>query len=102
MYFALFSGNNASENDLLAALKDALTLLPPAHYHTLKYLIEHLSRVVARHECTKMTALNMATVFTPTLMPMPEFSNGINDIPSVMNEITVLEKIIIHHKNIFT
>lgn len=98
--FFYFILENASESNLVAALKDALTLLPPAHYNTLKYLIEHLSRVVARHEYTKMTALNMATVFTPTLMPMPDFNNG--GIPSVINEITVLEKIIIHHKNIFT
>ncbi|KAL0271769.1 UNVERIFIED_CONTAM: hypothetical protein PYX00_008762 [Menopon gallinae] len=90
---------HAAENDQIAALRDALTLLPPAHYNTLKYLIEHLSKVVALHEITKMTAFNMARVFSPTLMPMPDLNNG---IPSMTSEITVLEKIIVHHKSIFS
>lgn len=90
---------HAAENDRIVALRDALTLLPPAHYNTLKYLIEHLSKVVALHEITKMTAFNMARVFSPTLMPMPNLNNG---IPSMTSEITVLEKIIVHHKAIFS
>ncbi|KAK6644343.1 hypothetical protein RUM43_000610 [Polyplax serrata] len=88
----------SAESDKLKKIKDALGLLPPAHYETLRYLIEHLQKVVERHEYTKMTTLNMATVFAPTLMPVPDLTNG---IPSVINEITALEKIITHHLLLF-
>ena len=30
--------------DLISHLKQAMLVLPPAHYHTLKYLMAHLHR----------------------------------------------------------
>lgn len=35
-----------SIQEQIVGIKDALTLLPPAHYNTLKYLMEHLNRLV--------------------------------------------------------
>ncbi len=37
-----------SEKDRLSTLKDLVYRLPTAHYHTLKYLMQHLSKVTAR------------------------------------------------------
>ncbi|XP_071800888.1 beta-chimaerin-like isoform X2 [Asterias amurensis] len=40
----------------------------PAHYHTLKHLINHLNRVVQHKEKNKMSAENVGIVFGPTLL----------------------------------
>ncbi|XP_022094840.1 beta-chimaerin-like isoform X2 [Acanthaster planci] len=60
---------NATER--LEALHDAMSELyniKPAHYHTLKHLINHLNRVVQHKEQNKMSAENVGIVFGPTLL----------------------------------
>ncbi|XP_039266553.2 breakpoint cluster region protein-like isoform X1 [Styela clava] len=42
--------------------------LPPANYHTLIYLRQHLLRVAENDSVNKMTLHNLATVFGPTLL----------------------------------
>lgn len=49
-------------------LKRLVHALPEAHYETLKYLIQHLRRVVAHSSFNKMEARNLAIVFGPTLV----------------------------------
>ncbi|CAD5122684.1 DgyrCDS11094 [Dimorphilus gyrociliatus] len=51
----------------LENLKKSIEQLPPAHYHTLKYLMKHLHRVVKMQDTNKMTSDNLATIFAPTL-----------------------------------
>uniref|UniRef100_S4RJ92 Rho-GAP domain-containing protein n=1 Tax=Petromyzon marinus TaxID=7757 RepID=S4RJ92_PETMA len=43
-------------------------LMPPATAHTLRFLMTFLHSVAERAEDNKMTATNLAVVFTPTLM----------------------------------
>lgn len=49
-------------------LRRLVHALPDAHYETLKYLIQHLRKVVAHSAYNKMEARNLAIVFGPTLV----------------------------------
>lgn len=87
--------------DQIAAIKDALTLLPSAHYATLKFLMEHLHRVMEKQVINKMTAHNLSTVFAPTLMPAPDISKY-GGLPGMTYEISALEIMISHQQTIFS
>ncbi|XP_069675242.1 beta-chimaerin [Periplaneta americana] len=85
----------------IVGIKDALTLLPAAHYNTLKYLMEHLNRVVQQQSTNKMTAHNLSTVFAPTLMPAPDLTKC-GGLPGMTYEISALETMITHQQAIFS
>ncbi|KAK3929266.1 N-chimaerin [Frankliniella fusca] len=85
----------------LKGIKDALSLLPSPHFHTLKYFVEHLHRVAQLSEINKMTSHNLSTVLAPTLMPTPDLALFSGSIPAMVHEITSLELIISHHSSIF-
>eukprot|EP01135_Chromosphaera_perkinsii_P007751 Nk52_evm40s967 gene=Nk52_evmTU40s967 len=55
-------------NEQMYAIKDLVHELPLVNFETLKYLIEHLSKVAANGEENKMMADNIGIVFGPTLM----------------------------------
>nr|XP_033786646.1 beta-chimaerin isoform X3 [Geotrypetes seraphini] len=63
---------NADER--LEAIHEALMLLPPAHYETLRYLMIHLKKVTMNEKENLMNAENLGIVFGPTLMRPPEES----------------------------
>lgn len=73
----------------LSSIKHALLLLPKPHYDTLKFMIQHLHRVALHAPINKMNALNLATVFAPTLIHHPP-----NIIPDVRSDILLLEVMI--------
>ena len=50
------------------ALRRAIMELPRAHRDVLEFLVFHLKRVVEREKENKMTGLNIAVVFAPTIM----------------------------------
>ena len=56
--------------------------LPPVHQATLKALIEHLARIVARNEKNKMDAKNLAIVFGGVIFGEDEMPKG-GDLLSV-------------------
>ncbi|XP_046684323.1 beta-chimaerin [Homalodisca vitripennis] len=85
----------------VAGVKDALTLLPPAHFNTLKYLLAHLTRVVENEPYNKMTSQNLSTVFAPTLMPPPDLSKSPTSLPDMTNEIWAIQLLIDHQSLIF-
>lgn len=89
-----------SIQEQIVGIKDALTLLPAAHYNTLKYLMEHLNRVVQHQRMNKMTAHNLSTVFAPTLMPAPDLTKC-GGLPGMTYEISALETMITHQQTIF-
>lgn len=84
------------------SLKEALTLLLPAHYNTLKYLIFHLARVVEHQKENKMSSQSLSTVFAPTLMPMPDLTKYGSSLPDLSNEIAALQLLIDHCYEIFS
>ncbi|KAG9126326.1 hypothetical protein FRC07_003893 [Ceratobasidium sp. 392] len=61
------------------ALVSLIQQLPPEHYHTLRFLMLHLSRIKDCSEENLMTARNIGVVFGPTLMrsadPAREFGD---------------------------
>lgn len=85
----------------LKGIKNALSLLPPPHFYTLKYFVEHLNRVAQSHEINKMTSHNLSTVLAPTLMPTPDLTSLTGSIPAMVDEITSLEHIISYHDSVF-
>ncbi|XP_060516757.1 beta-chimaerin isoform X2 [Cylas formicarius] len=89
---AFYAGTFAENNNLesqLPSIKHALLSLPKPHYDTLKFVIEHLNRVALHSPINKMNALNLATVFAPTLIHHPA-----NVIPDVRSDIILLELMI--------
>lgn len=54
--------------NIVEIIKACIIDLPPAHYLTLKYLMEHLSRVKNYSSKNQMNPENLAIVFGPTLM----------------------------------
>lgn len=88
-------------NEQLTAMREGLKLLPIAHYNTLKFLMEHLERVVQHVEANKMTAHNLSTVFAPTLMPAPDLEKCFGALPGMTWEIAALESLISHQAKIF-
>uniref|UniRef100_W5MGK9 Chimaerin n=1 Tax=Lepisosteus oculatus TaxID=7918 RepID=W5MGK9_LEPOC len=56
----------------LEAIHDALLMLPPAHYETLRYLMTHLKRVTLYEKDNFMNAENLGIVFGPTLIRPPD------------------------------
>lgn len=91
----------SSLKEQINKVKQALDVLPPAHYNTLKYLMEHLYRVTQHSGENKMTAQNLGTVFAPSIMPPPDFSKIGDNIPDMCNEISALQLLITHNKMIF-
>ncbi|XP_057375865.1 N-chimaerin-like isoform X1 [Daphnia carinata] len=84
------------ENRRSQRIKDAVQLLPPAHYNSLKYLIFHLHRVAENKEKNKMSSLNLSTVWCPTLFPGPDLQeiNSTGSIPDFHLEATCLDVMI--------
>lgn len=89
------------ESEKIAGLREALKLLPTAHYHTLQYLIEHLFKVSKHQAINKMSAHNLATVFAPTLIGPPEFYNLGDGPPDITTDIFLIELIISNCNTIF-
>ncbi|KAI0977816.1 hypothetical protein GJ496_001874 [Pomphorhynchus laevis] len=49
-------------------MMQSMRLLPPAHYHTLKFLLHHLKRVHLNRCQNRMGANQLAVVFAPVIM----------------------------------
>ncbi|XP_032801557.2 N-chimaerin isoform X1 [Petromyzon marinus] len=69
-------------DERLEGIHEALRLLPPAHYESLRYLMAHLKRVTLYSKENLMSAENLAIVFGPTLMRPPE-----QDVLATLNDI---------------
>eukprot|EP00040_Diaphanoeca_grandis_P035834 m.226238 g.226238 ORF g.226238 m.226238 type:complete len:623 (-) comp33487_c0_seq7:206-2074(-) len=71
-----------------------LSKLPIHNFYTLKVLIEHLQRVAANVEETKMKMSNLAAVFAPTLMQAPGGDReGLQHVMPSMKCVDVLLKL---------
>ncbi|KAG8904479.1 hypothetical protein FRB99_001691 [Tulasnella sp. 403] len=66
--------------DKHVALLGLVSQLPREHYHTLRYLILHLYRVLARSNENLMSARNLGVVFGPTLMRPSDNSKEFSDM----------------------
>lgn len=81
-------------------LRRLVHALPPAHYETLKYLIQHLRKVVAHSAFNKMEARNLAIVFGPTLVraASDDMLAMVNDMSS---QCRIIESFLTHVSSYF-
>uniref|UniRef100_A0AAY5KGS3 Rho GTPase-activating protein 29 n=1 Tax=Esox lucius TaxID=8010 RepID=A0AAY5KGS3_ESOLU len=90
-------------NRVLFKIKDLLRQLPPAHYKTLQFLIEHLHRVTEQAEENKMTASNLGIIFGPTLIK-PRQTDAEVSLSSLVDypyQALIVELLIRHYQMIF-
>ncbi|KAF8973677.1 hypothetical protein BDZ97DRAFT_1900477 [Flammula alnicola] len=80
-------------------LRSKMRRLPPVHQATLKAIIEHLARVVARSEKNKMDAKNLAIVFGSVIFGDDEMPKG-GDLLSVQTIKDTLMEDLISHANL--
>ncbi|XP_060569003.1 N-chimaerin-like [Ruditapes philippinarum] len=100
-YRRIIEGMNREElKDKILYVREGLAKLPPAHYQTLKYLINHLVRVTEQKSKNMMTSENLAIVFAPTLMRSPD-SDPMLSLMSVGAEQKSVELLISQNKELF-
>ncbi|XP_065804973.1 rho GTPase-activating protein 29 isoform X2 [Labrus bergylta] len=90
-------------NRVLFKIKDLLRQMPPAHYKTLQFLIEHLHRVTERSEENKMTASNLGIIFGPTLIK-PRQTDAEVSLSSLVDypyQALIIELLIRHYQMVF-
>lgn len=90
-------------NRVLFKIKDLLRQLPPAHYKTLQFLIEHLHRVTEQSEENKMTASNLGIIFGPTLIK-PRQADAEVSLSSLVDypyQALIVELLIRHYQMVF-
>eukprot|EP01134_Creolimax_fragrantissima_P003649 CFRG3649T1 len=91
---------SSDELSLKIRLKETVHRLPPANYATLHALVSHLSKVAKYFEYNKMTNLNLAIVFGPTLI-RPQKETPLEAIDNVNQSKIVMEKLLEHSNYIF-
>nr|XP_019943311.1 PREDICTED: rho GTPase-activating protein 29-like isoform X1 [Paralichthys olivaceus] len=90
-------------NRVLFKIKDLLKQLPPTHYKTLQFLIEHLHRVTEWSEENKMTASNLGIIFGPTLIK-PRQADAEVSLSSLVDypyQALIVELLIRHYEMVF-
>ncbi|XP_051542879.1 rho GTPase-activating protein 29-like isoform X2 [Myxocyprinus asiaticus] len=90
-------------NRVFFKIKDLLRQLPPAHYKTLQFLIQHLHRVSERADENKMTASNLGIIFGPTLIK-PRQADAEVSLSSLVDypyQALIVELLIRHYEMIF-
>lgn len=70
------------------AMRQALRDLPKVHHEVLEYLMQHLTRVVAREKENLMTSTNVAVVFAPTIMRPESLGRELTDTKN-KNEVVL-------------
>lgn len=86
---------NKTIGEQVQSLRDAIKLLPLAHFNCLKYILEHLNRIASHHAINKMNDSNLATVFAPTLIATPQHMTDLS------HEINMLTSLIKHCHTVF-
>ncbi|XP_047988222.1 rho GTPase-activating protein 21 isoform X2 [Leguminivora glycinivorella] len=94
MYPAFIAADRSPER--ARELRRLVHALPEAHYETLKYLIQHLRKVVAHSSHNKMEARNLAIVFGPTLVraASDDMLAMVNDMSS---QCRIIESFLSHY-----
>nr|XP_056700558.1 rho GTPase-activating protein 45 [Euleptes europaea] len=88
---------------LVTKLKELLCHLPRENLATLKYIVQHLSRIVEVEHDNKMTSGNLGIVFGPTLMrPRPtEATISLSSLVDYPHQARVVEAFIVFYSAIF-
>ncbi|KAM4701678.1 rho GTPase-activating protein 9 isoform 2-T2 [Discoglossus pictus] len=84
----------------MQSIKQLVHQLPKPNYHTLKYIICHLKRVMEHSEQNRMTTQNIGIVFGPTLM-RPEKELFANIAANMVYQNQVVEHFVTNYEDIF-
>jgi hypothetical protein len=86
----------------VTAIHPIIHCLRPAHFHTLKYVCEHLLKFSHYLICNQMTIENLAILSTPTIMRLEkiECNTSISAKESFNVVESIIESIIPFHDNI--
>ncbi|RXG69535.1 GTPase-activating protein CdGAPr [Armadillidium vulgare] len=76
LYDKFVSAVMQNEDVRLLHVRDVVQQLPPPHYRTLEYLIQHLARVASHSSNTGMTPRNIAIVWAPNLLRSKDLEKG--------------------------
>jgi Rho-type GTPase-activating protein 1/2 len=80
VYDKLLDTTTITDKDArIEAMAKVMEELPRVNFETLKYLMRHLSRVVAMQEENLMTSQNVAVVFAPTIMRPESIARELGD-----------------------
>ncbi|XP_063332195.1 protein FAM13A isoform X9 [Pelmatolapia mariae] len=86
------------DDDTWADVRQLLLQLPDVHYSLLHYLCHFLTLVESSHKDNRMTALNLATVFGPSVFHVAPGFEALKD-QNICNKI--MAKLIQNYNNIF-
>ncbi|XP_012774161.2 protein FAM13A isoform X8 [Maylandia zebra] len=86
------------DDDTWADVRHLLLQLPDVHYSLLHYLCHFLTLVESSHKDNRMTALNLATVFGPSVFHVAPGFEALKD-QNICNKI--MAKLIQNYNNIF-
>ncbi|KAM6908951.1 active breakpoint cluster region-related protein [Xenentodon cancila] len=75
----------------LVSMLSLLQSCPDTNRHTFLYLLHHLQRVAGRQEVNKMSLLNLATVFGPSLLRPPVAELGHNGPSMAISQEVVVQ-----------
>lgn len=82
----------------LAALRAAADRMPTPNFNLMRRLVQHLALVTTHGEENRMHAVNLAIVFSMSLLPPNASSNVSTDLSSMQ---TVLKLLILHCEGVF-
>ncbi|CAF1261533.1 unnamed protein product [Rotaria sordida] len=76
----------------LKTIRPIIRRLPPAHFHTLRYLCEHLLKVSHHSIRNQMTIENLSIVFAPTIMRSenPDPMIGLKNSKSIQRLLEII------------
>lgn len=76
----------------VTTVRPIIRRLPPAHFHTLKYLCEHLLNVSQHSSRNQMTIENLSIVFAPTIMRSenPDPMIGLKNAKSIQRLLEII------------
>ncbi|XP_053722570.1 rho GTPase-activating protein 23-like [Synchiropus splendidus] len=101
-YMDFINTNHVRNTDArLKALKKLIRDLPDHHYHTLKFLLDHLKRVAENSENNKMDSRNLALVFGPTLV-RSSVNNMADMVTQMPDQYMIVETMILHYDWMFS
>ncbi|KAF2136777.1 uncharacterized protein K452DRAFT_312890 [Aplosporella prunicola CBS 121167] len=99
VYDELLAAGQQPDLDIkIVTMRHAIDNLPIHHRDCLEFLVFHLARVMAHEGDNKMTSLNLAVVFAPTIMRPESIEREMTDMGPQRNAIQALLE---HNKTIF-
>ncbi|TPP63604.1 Beta-chimaerin, partial [Fasciola gigantica] len=81
------------DDERLNAIRKLLTRLPPAHYESLRFFMQHIHKVAQHRDVNMMSAENLAIVLSPSLMTS-SYSDPISCMVGTRSEHALVERMI--------